>query len=98
MKITESGDEVKDAFSELIEFADEYDISADELISTLTRLGYVQSSVASSAEETASAFSGWDALNAFRFDITLLISASSTPRSLASAIADARASAILYRH
>ena len=63
LKITESGDEVKDAFSELIEFADEYDISADELISTLTRLGYVQSSVASSAEETASAFSGWDALN-----------------------------------
>ena len=46
LKITESGDEVK-----------------DELISTLTRLGYVQSSVASSAEETASAFSGWDALN-----------------------------------
>lgn len=63
LKITESGDEVKDAFSELIEFADEYDVSADELISTLTRLGYVQSSVASSAEETASAFSGWDALN-----------------------------------
>ncbi len=63
LKITESGDEVKDAFSELIEFADEYDVSADELISTLTRLGYVQSSVASSAEETANAFAGWDALN-----------------------------------
>lgn len=63
LKITESGNEVKEAFSELIEFADKYDVNADELISTLIRLGYVQSSVASSAEETANAFAGWDALN-----------------------------------
>lgn len=63
LKITESGDEVKEAFFELIEFADKYDVDVDELISSLTRLDYVQSSVASSAQESASAFGGWDALN-----------------------------------